>query len=51
MYSALFRKLPGGKFAKTVQLVLLAMIVVSILFFLVFPAVDALISEDPSINA
>lgn len=50
MYSALFRALPGNKILKSLQLVVLAGIAVLILFTLVFPVIESLIAEDPSIN-
>ncbi len=39
MYAALWRLLPGGRLAKTVQSVLLTAVVVAVLFAWVFPAV------------
>jgi hypothetical protein len=39
MYAALWRLLPGGRLAKTLQAVLLAAVVVAVLFAWVFPAV------------
>ena len=39
MYAALWRRLPGGRLAKTVQAVALAAVVVALLFLWVFPAV------------
>jgi hypothetical protein len=50
MYAALFRILPGNKILKSLQLVLLASVAVLVLFTLVFPFVESLIAEDPSIN-
>ena len=50
MYAALFRKLPGNKILKWLQLFALAVVAVLILFTLVFPYVETLIAEDPSIN-
>ena len=50
MFSLLYNKLPGGPFAKMAQMVAIIGAFVAILFFVVFPAVDALIPEDPSIN-
>ncbi|HEY6741590.1 MAG TPA: hypothetical protein VI110_04460 [Lapillicoccus sp.] len=53
MYAALFRLLPGGRLAKTLQAVLLAAVVVVVLFLWVFPAIaphlpfeDVTISSD-----
>ena len=39
MYPALWRLLPGGRLAKSLQMVLLAAVVVAVLFLWVFPAV------------
>lgn len=50
MYSLLYRKLPGGKFAKFMQLLLLATGFIAFLFFIAFPELASLIPEDPSIN-
>lgn len=50
MYSLLYRSLPGGKLAKWLQLIVLALAVVAILLFLVFPWLDSVVPEDPSIN-
>jgi hypothetical protein len=50
MYSLLYRILPGGKVTKVLLLIALAAAVLALLFFLVFPIVDSLIPEDPSIN-
>lgn len=50
MFSLLYNKLPGGKVAKWAQLAVILVAVVALLFFVIFPAVDTLIPEDPSIN-
>ncbi|MEN9992633.1 MAG: hypothetical protein RLY83_203 [Actinomycetota bacterium] len=50
MFSLLYKKLPGGKVAKMAQMVTIILAFVAVLFFVVFPAVDPLIPEDPSIN-
>lgn len=50
MYSYLYSKLYGGKVAKVLQLIGLGLAVVALLFFVIFPAVESLITEDPSIN-
>jgi hypothetical protein len=50
MYSALYRRLPGGKVAKFLQVAALAAAFVALLFFVIFPLVDSYIPEDPSIN-
>lgn len=39
MYAALWRALPGGRLAKSLEALLLALAVVAILFLWVFPAV------------
>ena len=39
MYAALWRRLPGGRAAKALQLLLLAVLAVAVLFVWVFPAV------------
>jgi hypothetical protein len=51
MYSALYRKLPGGRVIKTLCLVALVSAAVSFLFFVVFPFVETFVAEDPSIDA
>lgn len=50
MYSALFRRLPGGNVAKVIQVIALVAGLVSFLFFVAFPLVDSYIPEGPSIN-
>mgnify|MGYP006963603582 CR=1 FL=1 len=50
MYSLLYSKLRGGKVAKFLQLMVLVSIAIAILFFWVFPTIDAAIPEDPSLN-
>ncbi len=50
MYSALYRKLPGGPVIKTLCLVAIFSAVVSVLFFVVFPLVETVFAEDPSLN-
>ncbi len=39
MYAALWRRLPGGRAAKSLQMLLLAVAVVAVLFLWVFPTV------------
>ena len=39
MYAALWRALPGGRFAKTLQALVLALAVITALFLWFFPAV------------
>ena len=52
MYAALWRLLPGGRLAKTLQAGLLAAMVLAVLFLWVFPAVAAhLPFEDVTISA
>lgn len=41
MYAALWRRLPGGRWAKALQSLLLFLLVVAVLFVWVFPAVSA----------
>ncbi|GAA1881795.1 hypothetical protein [Lapillicoccus jejuensis] len=38
MYAALWRRLPGGRRAKSAQCLVLALLVVAVLFLWVFPA-------------
>lgn len=40
MYAALWRRLPGGRLAKTLCCLLLAAVVVALLFTVVFPWVE-----------
>lgn len=51
MYGALFRKLPGGPVAKTFFFTGIIVVVICLLIFVVFPFVESLIAEDPSLNA
>jgi hypothetical protein len=39
MYAALWRRLPGGRLAKTLQALAMFVVVVAVLFVWVFPAV------------
>lgn len=50
MYSLLYRKLPGGKLAKAIQLMAIGLILLAFLFFLAFPLFESLFSQDPSID-
>jgi len=50
MFDALYRKLPGGRFLKWLQIFALATVSVFILFTLVFPLVETLIAENPALN-
>ena len=43
MYSWLWRTLPGGRVGKLVLSLLLAVAVVCLLFFVVFPAIEPLV--------
>ncbi|MGL5930407.1 MAG: hypothetical protein ACRCY8_15860 [Dermatophilaceae bacterium] len=43
MYGALWRALPGPRWAKAVQCVVLAVLVMAVLFTWVFPAVSPLL--------
>jgi hypothetical protein len=51
MYSALFRLLPGSFALKIIQVAALFLVVLAVLIFVVFPFVEILIAEDPSLNA
>jgi hypothetical protein len=50
MYAALYRKLPGGPVLKSLCLVAILAAVVAALFFFVFPMIETLIAEDPSVD-
>ena len=50
MYQLLYRKLPGGKFAKFLQMTVLLAVVVATLFFVVFPFVDSILQQEPAVN-
>lgn len=50
MYAAIFRLLPGGRLAKAIQFALIVLGFVALLFFGVFPFIETLIPEDPSLN-
>jgi hypothetical protein len=50
MYSWLWRKLPGGKRAKVIQLLVLAAAAVFLLFTQVFPYLDAVFTVDPTLG-
>lgn len=50
MYAAIFRLLPGGRLAKAIQFALIVLGFVALLFFVVFPFIETLIPEDPSLN-
>ena len=50
MYSWLWRKLPGGKLAKSIQLAVLAAAVVFLLFTQVFPYLNAIFTVDPTLG-
>jgi hypothetical protein len=50
MYSLLYSKLPGGRLAKGLQLLGLAAVVITFLFFVAFPLFDSLFIQDPSID-
>jgi len=51
MYSALYRNLPGGPVLKSLCLVAILAAVVAALFFWVFPTVETILAEDPSVDA
>jgi hypothetical protein len=50
MYSALYRRLKGGRFAKVTQMILIFAIAISFLIFVAFPYLDSLITTDPIVN-
>jgi hypothetical protein len=50
MYSALYKRLKGGRFAKVTQMVLIFAIAIAFLFFVAFPFLDSLITTDPIVN-
>lgn len=50
MYSWLWRKLPGGKVAKSIQLALLAVAIAFLLFTQVFPYLEAIFTVDPTLG-
>jgi hypothetical protein len=50
MYAALFAKLSGGRIAKFLQFTVILTVFISLLFFVIFPFVENLIAEDPSLN-
>lgn len=45
MYSFIWKKLPGSKLQKTIEAALLIAAVIALLFFVVFPWVNQLITE------
>ncbi len=51
MYGALFRKLPGGPVAKKILFAGIIVAAICLLIVVVFPFVESLIAEDPSLNA
>lgn len=50
MYRSLYKALRGSTFLRVLQLVGLATALIAILFFIVFPYIDATFAEDPNIN-
>lgn len=50
MYSALYRRLKGGRFAKVAQMILIFAIAIAFLLFVAFPFLDSLITTDPIVN-
>lgn len=50
IYKWLFQKLPGKKFAKLLQLVMLLVGVLILLFTVFFPAVDSLYWSNPTLG-
>lgn len=49
MYSWIWNKLPGPKWLKVVQSTILTAAFVALLFFVVFPAIDAFF-QDPTLG-
>jgi hypothetical protein len=50
MYANLFRKLPGGPVSKALLFALIIFATICLMFFVVFPFVEIVIAEDPSLN-
>lgn len=50
MYNLLWKLLPGKRWMKIAQLVVLALLLVAFLFLVVFPYVDSTFAEDPNLN-
>lgn len=50
MYLWLWRKLPGGKLLKLIQLLALIAVLVAVLFTQVFPYLDAIFTVDPTLG-
>jgi hypothetical protein len=50
MFSLLYKKLPGGRLAKGLQVIAIVAVVVAFLFFGAFPLFDSLLVQDPSID-
>jgi len=50
MYAALYRWLPGNRLLELVLLLVLALAVLAVLFFFVFPMIETFIAEDPSVD-
>ena len=50
IYSWIWRKLPGGRKLKVAQLVTLISLAVTILFLVIFPAIDVIFIEPPVVE-
>lgn len=50
MYGWIWRKLPGGRLAKYLQLILLITAVVMVLFVFVFPNLENVLTENPTLG-
>jgi hypothetical protein len=50
IYSWIWRKLPGGRVLKVLQVAALFCFVVTLLFLVVFPAIDVIFIEPPVVG-
>jgi hypothetical protein len=51
MYAWIWKKLPGKRFTKTLQAVILVASVMAALWLFVYPYVQYLLTVDPSVNS
>lgn len=51
MYALLYRKLPGGRFAKIFQMLILLGLALAFLSFVLFPYIDSVLPQEPAVNA
>lgn len=42
-----YRKLPGGRLAKLLQLGLFVAVIIALLFMWIFPAIDSFVTDQP----